>query len=78
MNDGNNANFNGLLYCEGNMTMRAPSLIRGSVICKGNLTLQGVGDFATVQYDADVLNALLANVGNYTASNSPLLPRIAR
>jgi hypothetical protein len=77
MNDGCNANFSGLLYVEGNMSMRAPSLIKGSVICTGDLTLQGASDYATIQYDAGVLSNLLNHVGNYTAANSPLLPRMA-
>jgi hypothetical protein len=72
---GNNSNFNGLLYVEGNLTVRAPSIIKGSVICTGNLTVQGAGEYATIQYDADVLNSLMNQVGNYTAANTTMLPR---
>lgn len=74
---GNNSNFNGLLYVEGNLTVRAPSLIKGSVICTGNMTVQGATEYATIQYDADVLNGLMSHVGNYSASNSTMLPRHA-
>jgi Tfp pilus assembly protein PilX len=78
LNDGNNANFNGLLYVDGNMTLRAPSLLKGSVICTGNLTVQGVGDYATIQYDVDVLNGLMSHVGNYSVANTLMLPRTFR
>ena len=78
MNNGNYCNFNGLLYVEGNMTLRAPSIIRGSVICTGNLTVQGATEYATIQYDADVLNGLMSHTGNYATANSMLLPRVAR
>lgn len=78
MNDGNNANFNGLLYVDGNFTLRAPSMLKGSVICTGNMTVQGVGDYATIQYDADVLNGLMTHVGNYSTANTLGLPRLAR
>ncbi len=73
-----NSNFSGLLYVDGNFTMRAPSLIRGSVICTGNMTVQGATDFATVQFDASVISQLMNGLSNYSPSNTPLLPRLAR
>jgi hypothetical protein len=78
MSAGNYSNFNGLLYVDGNLTMNAPSVVKGSVICNGNLTMQGVGDFATVQYDAAVLTSLMGHVGNYSVTNSTMLPRSFR
>jgi hypothetical protein len=72
---GNNSNFNGLLYVEGNLTVRSPSLIRGSVICTGNMTVQGAADYATIQYDADILSSLMSTVGNYSVANTTMLPR---
>lgn len=75
MNPGNNSNFSGLLYVEGNLTVRDPSEIRGSVICTGNMTVQGAGDFATITFDAGVLNALMTQVGNYRPGSTTWLPR---
>lgn len=75
---GNNSNFNGLLYVEGNLTVRQPSLIKGAVICTGNLTVQGATEYATIQYDAEILSALMRHVGNYTTANTMLLPRQAK
>ena len=31
----------------------------------GNMTLQGIGDYATLAWDEDVLNALRTAIGNY-------------
>jgi hypothetical protein len=73
-----NSNFAGLLYVEGNLTVRQPSLIRGAVVCTGSLTVQGATEYATIQFDQGVLDGLMSAVSNYTPSNAPLLPRLAR
>ena len=39
------------------------------------MTLQGSGDFATINFDADALNALMSNFGAYRRVNSIYLPR---
>ncbi len=62
---GNNSNFNGMLYIDGNFTLRATSVINGAVVAKGNVTVQGSGDFAIINYDDDVLNALRLEIGQY-------------
>jgi len=73
-----NSNFSGLLYVNGNFTMRQPPLIRGSLICTGNMTVQGSTDYATIQYDGNVISQLMSSISNYTPSNTPLLPRHSR
>ncbi|MBX3464724.1 MAG: hypothetical protein KF830_16260 [Planctomycetes bacterium] len=78
MNAGNNSLFSGLLYVEGNLTVRAPSEINGSVICGGNMTVQGASDFATINFDEGVLDALLSRFGNYRLSSTTFLPRQSR
>ncbi len=78
LSPGNNSNFSGLLYVDGNFTMRAPSEINGSVICTGNMTVQGASDYATVNFDEDILNTLMTRLGNYRSGNTTLLPRLAR
>ena len=60
---------------EGNFTMRAPCEINGSVVVTGNMTLQGSGDFATINFDADALESLMRNFGAYRRVNSIYLPR---
>lgn len=69
---GSNSNFSGLLYVDGNLTVRAPSEVRGSVVTTGNMTVQGVPDYATIMFDDDVLNALRVSFGNYNRSNGLL------
>ncbi|HEB52259.1 MAG TPA: hypothetical protein ENI87_03275 [bacterium] len=75
MNSGNNSLFSGLLYVEGSFTLRAPSEINGSVICTGNMTVQGSGDYATINYDENALNTVMTNFGSYRRTNSLFLPR---
>ncbi|MEC7724782.1 MAG: hypothetical protein VYD05_04665 [Planctomycetota bacterium] len=78
MNTGNNSLFSGMLYVDGNFTMRAPSEINGSVIVTGNMTVQGSGDYATINFDADALSSLMSNFGAYRRVNSIYLPRRSR
>jgi len=75
LNPGNNSLFNGLLYVEGNLTVRAPCELNGSVVCTGNLTMQGSGDYATINYDEDALNSLMDVLGSYRRATSLSLPR---
>ncbi len=67
--NGNGSNFEGFVYVDGNFTMRAPSDIFGSVMCTGNLSLQGSGDYATVTFDQGVLDTLRNNYGSYNISS---------
>lgn len=77
LNPGNNSNFSGLLYVEGNLTLREPCEINGSVICTGSLTVQGASDFATIRFDASILSTLMMRIGNYRIGNTTALPREA-
>ncbi len=78
LDPGNNSLFSGLLYVEGNLTMHGPSEINGSVVCTGNMTLQGNGDYATINYDRTVLASLMNTLGNYRQASSLFLPRRSR
>ncbi len=75
---GSNSNFSGLLYVEGNLTVRDPCEINGSVICTGTMTVQGVPDFATINFDGEILNTLMTELGNYRMSHTTWLPRLNR
>ena len=76
--NGSNSNFTGMLYVDGNLTVRAPSEINGSVVCTGNVNVQGVPDYATINFDPDALDALTRDLGNYRISNTTYLPRVSR
>lgn len=75
INPGSNSLFSGLLYVDGSLTIRSPSEINGSVVCTGNMTVQGASDYAVINFDADALSAILSSFGNYRRANSVLLPR---
>lgn len=70
MISGNNSNFTGFLYVEGNLIQRAPSTISGAVVVTGNFNLQGVGDYATLNFDEGALNALRLEIGQYRLSGA--------
>lgn len=72
---GSNSNFSGLLYVEGNLTMRDPSEINGAVVVTGNCTIQGSGDFSTIRFDQTILDAMMMSFGNYQRSKPLHLPR---
>ncbi|MFO1078816.1 MAG: hypothetical protein U1E73_13925 [Planctomycetota bacterium] len=68
---GSNSSFSGLLYVNGNFSMRQPSEINGAVLVTGTTTLLGgSGDYATIQYDDGILNTLRQSFGNYTLSST--------
>lgn len=71
---GNMSDFSGFLYIDGNFSMRAPSHIRGAVVCTGNLTLQGALDYATITYDGEVLALLRQSFSRYVLATSYRLP----
>lgn len=67
---GSNSFFNGLLVVTGNLDVNAPALLRGTVVVKGNVRFQGLGDYSELEYDDQVLNALMQEVGQYRRSSS--------
>lgn len=70
-----NSFFNGLLYVDGNLTVRAPAMIRGTVICRGVLDVKGTsGDFVDVERDPKILTKLMTVMGQYRMSKAPFKP----
>ena len=65
---GSNSSFSGILYVDGNLTVRQPSELRGSCIVTGSCTVQGANDYATLIYDAEVIRSLQANLSRYRGS----------
>lgn len=62
---GSASHFIGLLYVDGNLTLRAPCTFDGAVVCTGNVSIQGSGDYAEVNYDDGALAALRMQIGQY-------------
>jgi hypothetical protein len=63
---GSNSFFNGLLYVQGNLTMRAPSFVRGTVVVTGAADIAGTGgDYVEIDYDSGILLNLLTLMGQY-------------
>lgn len=60
-----NSSFSGLIYVKNNLAVDAPALISGTVIVQGSVRLQGVGDFAEIQYNKDLLSHLKQRLGQY-------------
>lgn len=66
--------FSGLLYVQGNLTIREPSEIQGAVVATGTVTVQGASDYATVTYDDGILNHLRQELGTYRLSSALMRP----
>lgn len=65
-----NTYFTGLIYVTGSYTQNAPSIVRGTVIAGGTVSVSGVSDFSEVVYDRGVIDSLLQNIGRYRISKS--------
>jgi len=66
--------FSGLLYVDGNLTVREPCEIQGSVVCTGTITVQGASDYATLTYDDGILEHLRQEIGTYRLSSAMSRP----
>jgi hypothetical protein len=64
-----NSFFTGFVYCTGHVNLRAPSLLRGALVCK-SLEIVGTGDFAEMGYDEGALSALMSSIGQYRLSKA--------
>lgn len=67
--------FSGLLYVDGNLTIREPSEIQGAVVVTGTITVQGASDYATITYDDAILVHLRQELGTYRLSSALMRPR---
>ncbi|MBN2490259.1 MAG: hypothetical protein JXQ29_05365 [Planctomycetes bacterium] len=62
--------FNGLIYATGSIVVRAPSVLRGSLIAGGTIRVEGSGDYAEIEYDKQVLAGLMISMGQYRISKA--------
>lgn len=74
INAGSYSSFSGLLYVQGNLTIREPCEIQGAVVVTGSITVQGNLDYATIQYDDDILQHLRQELGTYRLSSAVSRP----
>jgi hypothetical protein len=71
---GSYSSFSGLLYVQGDLTMREPCEIQGAVIATGSVTVQGNLDYVTIQYDDSILQHLRQELGTYRLSSAVSRP----
>jgi hypothetical protein len=74
ISQGSYSAFSGLLYVQGNLTMREPSEVQGAVVVTGSVTLQGASDYATITYDDAILAHLRQELGTYRLSSAIARP----
>lgn len=66
ISDGSNSFFSGLLWVGGDLTVRAPSYLRGTLIVQGGFNAQGTGgDYVEMDFDDGILGEILALMGQY-------------
>ena len=60
--------FTGILYVAGNFTQYAPSLMNGTLMVQGALSVSGLGDYSEVGYDPAARQRILTISGQYRFS----------
>jgi len=68
-NAGSKSYFTGLLYVDGNLTVREPCDLNGTIICTGTVNVVGAADWINVNYDDTALNQLRKAIGQYRLSS---------
>lgn len=70
-----NSFFSGLIYVDGDVTMRAPAYLRGTVIATGEVLVEGTGvDFIEIEHDSEVISDLLTVMGQYLVTRAVYPP----
>ncbi|MFV1959538.1 MAG: hypothetical protein ACC662_09025 [Planctomycetota bacterium] len=67
---GSTSFFNGVLYVDGDIVLKAPVYLRGTIIATGHVTLVGSGDYTEVEHDAGIVSRLLQIAGQYRYSTA--------
>lgn len=72
---GSNSFFSGLLWVGGDLTLRAPSYLRGVVVVRGQVDVRGVGgDYAELNHDDAIIGELLSLMGQYRHTKAVYVP----
>lgn len=66
--------FSGLIYVQGNLSVREPAEIQGAVVVTGTTSLIGSADFTTITYDDGILNSLRQELGSYRLASAVARP----
>jgi hypothetical protein len=77
---GSNSFFSGLLYVKGNLTLRSPAYLRGTLIVTGSVNVSGTGgDYVEIDYDPSTVSNLLTLMGQYRHSTvaHPVVPLLS-
>ncbi len=70
--DGSASFFEGILYVNGDLVVRGPATLRGTVIVTGHVDARGSGsDYVTVAHDGPLVSKLLQKVAQYRHSKAP-------
>jgi hypothetical protein len=63
------------LYVNGNLTVREPCELQGSIVVTGAVTVQGsTSDFATITFDDGIVARLRQTLGTYRQATSTTRP----
>jgi len=71
LSDNCNSFYSGLVFVTGDYTQRGPSMVSGSVMVLGDSDIRSASGPAEIMYDADILNIVRQQLGQYRASRSP-------
>ena len=63
---GSNSFFSGLLWVGGDLVVRAPALLTGTVVVEGTLDVRGLGgDHVEIEQDDEIVHGLFQTLGQY-------------
>lgn len=65
---GSTSYFTGMLFVDGDLTIREPCDLNGTIICTGTTTVWGESDWININYDDESLNQLRKAIGQYRLS----------
>lgn len=72
---GSNTFFTGLIYVDGDVEIRAPAYLRGTIIATGTVHVEGSGvDYVEIEHDPDVISDLLTVMGQYLVTRAVYPP----
>jgi hypothetical protein len=75
LRSGSNSFFGGLLYVDGDLTVRAPVFIQGTVLARGEIDIQGTGgDYVEINNDPALISKFLTVMGQYRYSKNDYEP----
>jgi hypothetical protein len=66
----NKSFFSGMLYVDGDLTIRDPFEFNGTIVCTGTVSIVGSSDWIQMTYDSGVLETLRQEIGQYRLSSA--------